>query len=376
MVTIEQIDTNSASQVNEFVKFHYQLYKDVPQWTPPFISDVKIMLNKQKHPFYEHSEGDFFVAKDGNEIVARLGVMENKLYNKEHDKKTAQFYLFDSIDNIDVVKPLFDRGFEWAKTRGLDTIIGPKGLSAFDGYGVLIEGFEHHQMMNMMNYNFDYYPKLLEQMGFEKEVDFVSCYLHPEKFILPEKVNMVAEKLLQKGRFKVLRFDSRKEVKKWANQIGAAYNKAFKNNWEYYPFTPKEIDFIVQTLISSIMPKFIKIITYDDEVVGFALGFPDVSKAMVRHKGRITPLGVADLLITLKRTNWISMNGIGILPEYHGMGGLAVLYSEMEKTLNDSNQFQHGELTQVAETAVQMRKELENLGGVPYKNHRVYHRSI
>ena len=153
MVTIEQIDTNSASQVNEFVKFHYQLYKDVPQWTPPFISDVKIMLNKQKHPFYEHSEGDFFVAKDGNEIVARLGVMENKLYNKEHDKKNAQFYLFDSIDNIDVVKPLFDRGFEWAKTRGLDSIIGPKGLSAFDGYGVLIEGFEHHQMMNMMNYN-------------------------------------------------------------------------------------------------------------------------------------------------------------------------------------------------------------------------------
>ena len=35
-----------------------------------------------------------------------------------------------------------------------------------------------------------------------------------------------------------------------------------------------------------------------------------------------------------------------------------------------------GELTQVAETAVQMRKDLLNLGCVFYKNHRVYQKTI
>lgn len=34
--------------------------------------------------------------------------------------------------------------------------------------------------------------------------------------------------------------------------------------------------------------------------------------------------------------------------------------------------FTNADLTQVADTAVQMRRDLINLGGVPYKTHRVY----
>jgi hypothetical protein len=47
----------------------------------------------------------------------------------------------------------------------------------------------------------------------------------------------------------------------------------------------------------------------------------------------------------------------------------------MEKTIRDYH-FIHGDLTQVAETAVQMRKDLENVGGKAYKNHRVYVRKL
>jgi len=34
--------------------------------------------------------------------------------------------------------------------------------------------------------------------------------------------------------------------------------------------------------------------------------------------------------------------------------------------------FKHAALYQVAETAVNMRRDLENVGGIKYKNHRVY----
>ena len=64
-----------------------------------------------------------------------------------------------------------------------------------------------------------------------------------------------------------------------------------------------------------------------------------------------------------------------ILPEYQGLGGNALLYSQMEKTVRQTG-FEHAELTQVAETAVQMRRDLENLGSTPYKNHRVYAREL
>jgi hypothetical protein len=47
----------------------------------------------------------------------------------------------------------------------------------------------------------------------------------------------------------------------------------------------------------------------------------------------------------------------------------------MEKTLKDFG-FEHWELTQVAESAVQMRKDLAASGGEFYKTHRVYHKAI
>ena len=74
MLTIKQIDTKNKSEVNRFVDLPYRLYKKHPQWVPPIRSDVALMLNKDKHPFYEHSEADFFVAtRDGEEIGPNLG---------------------------------------------------------------------------------------------------------------------------------------------------------------------------------------------------------------------------------------------------------------------------------------------------------------
>jgi hypothetical protein len=111
-------------------------------------------------------------------------------------------------------------------------------------------------------------------------------------------------------------------------------------------------------------------------VVGFLFGFPDVSAALQRTKGRLLPFGIIDLLLEMRRTNWIALNGTGILPEFQGRGGNALMYSEMEKTITESGRFLHADLTQVAESAVNMRHDLENVGGKAYKNHRVYIRDL
>ncbi len=375
MISIEKVDLSNKKAVNEFVEFPFKIYRDIPQWVPPILSDIKLMLNPKKHPFYEHSEGEFFIARMNGEMVGRIGALENKPFNEYHDTRQAQFYLFECVDDQDVANALFNRVFEWAHARGLNEVVGPKGLSPFDGYGIQIEGFEHRQMMVMMNYNPSYYVKLVENLGFQKEVDFVSCYLHRDTFKMPEKVHLVAQRVKEKGTFRVVTFNNKRELKAYAYQIGEAYNKTFVNNWEYYPLTQREIDFVVQNLLTIADPRLIKVILYGDKIVGFLFGFPDVSAALQRAKGRLTPWAIIDLLAEMKRTKWVSLNGAGILPEYQGRGGNALLYSEMDKTIKEYG-FEHFELTQVAETAVQMRKDLINVGGVPYKNHRVYYKHI
>ena len=375
MVTIEQIDTKDKAQINRFMKIPFPLYENTPQWVPPILMDVKTQLDKQKHPYYEHSEADFFIAIRDGKDVGRIAALENRHFNEYHKTKKAQFYLFECVDDLEVAEALFNRVYDWAHERGLDTLIGPKGFAALDGYGILVEGFEHRQMMTMMNYNHPYIPKLMEKMGFEKEVDFVSCYLKSTNFNLDVRIHNIAARVEKRGSLRVQRFNTKADLKAWAPRIGKAYNNTFVNNWEYVPLTEREIKYVLDNILVIADPKLIKIIVHDEDVVGFLLGFRDVSAAIQRSKGRLFPFGIFDILLEMRRTKIAAMNGAGVLPEFQGRGGNALLYSEMEKTVKD-NHFVQAEMTQVAESAVEMRKDLINLGGIPYKNHRVFRKKI
>ena len=174
---------------------------------------------------------------------------------------------------------------------------------------------------------------------------------------------------------KIKKFSSKAEIKQWAKKLIDAYNKAFINNWEYYPLTDRELQYLIDSLLTLVDPKLITFITHNDDVVGFLLAFPDVSAALQRMGGKITPWGIWDVYRETKRTQWVSFNGAGILPEFIGRGGNALMYDAIVNTIHEFG-FKNIEMTQVAETAVQMRKDLATLGGIPYKNHRVYKRSI
>lgn len=375
MLTVEKVDTSSKKEVNRFVEVPFQFYRDCPQWVPPIRMDVAASLNKNKHPFFEHSDGDFFIAYRDGQPVGRIAVLENRRYNQYHNTRRSQFYYFECEEDLETASALFEKAYAWSRERNLDTIIGPKGLGPLDGYGLLVEGFEHRQMMTMMNYNHPYLPQFLETMGFEKEVDFLSCYASTITFTMPERIHRIADRVQERGVLRAKQFKNKRELLAWAPRIGQAYNKAFVDNWEYYPLTEREIDFVVGNIMTVANPKLIKVIVHGEDVVGFLFAFPDISAALQRSGGRLFPLGIIDILLELKRTKWVAVNGIGILSQFQGHGGNALLYSEMEKTVFGYN-FEHVDLTQVAETAVQMRNDLINLGGKPYKNHRVFRRAL
>ena len=75
MLTVEKIDTKDKRQVRRFIKIPFKFYTDTPQWVPPIIMDIETMLNKSKHPFYEHSDGDFYIAIRDGDDVGRIGVL-------------------------------------------------------------------------------------------------------------------------------------------------------------------------------------------------------------------------------------------------------------------------------------------------------------
>lgn len=387
MIRIDQIDTNQRSDVKRFYRIPFSIYADCPQWVPPLWADLSMQLNRKKHPFYEHSDADFFIAVRDGKDVGRIAVMENKPYNQYHKRKVASFYLFESVDDKAVADALFERLFAWARERGLNAVLGPKGFGPVDGYGMLVEGFEHRQTMMMMAYNHAYYPRFMEELGFQKEVDFITCLVKRSEFHTPERIKRIAEYALKRGSFEVHSFKNKKDLLSWVPPFIEVYRKAFYQNWEYYPLTDREVNFVKDNIFQLLDPNLMRIITHKGELVGFILSFPDVSAALQRTRGYIPPFSfldaipspkaLVDIILEARRTDWLALNGAGILPEFKGKGGNAILYMEMENTLDAHvDNIKWGELCQVAETTKEMRSDLINLGGKPYKNHRVYFRSI
>jgi len=75
MLAVSQVDLHSKPHTRRFIELPFRLYKDHPQWVPPIVDDVTLMLNRQKHPFYEHSDADFFIAEREGRVVGRIAAL-------------------------------------------------------------------------------------------------------------------------------------------------------------------------------------------------------------------------------------------------------------------------------------------------------------
>lgn len=94
--------------------------------------------------------------------------------------------------------------------------------------------------------------------------------------------------------------------------------------------------------------------------------------ALQRTKGRLFPFGWLAMLLELRTTDWININGAGMVEEYRGLGGTAILYSEMFKSVTENPRYCHAEVVQIGVENDKMQREMQNLGIDFYKMHRTY----
>ena len=158
---IHKVDTRAPADVERFVRFPFQLYRTCPQWVPPLVSSARKQLDRERHAYYQHSDADFFLALQGDEVVGRIAVLEPRKRNAYRDRNGAFFFLFETVEAIEVARALLAAAFDWARSRGLEQISGPEGFAAGDSLGALVEGFEHRPAMGI-SYNLPYYDAFLK----------------------------------------------------------------------------------------------------------------------------------------------------------------------------------------------------------------------
>ena len=95
----------------QFLDLPNKLYRGVPQWVPPFTSDLKVIFDKERNPYYRHSQVAFFLALAGDgTAIGRLAVLNNRHYNQFNHEQTAFFWLFECVNNPEAARGIFEAG--------------------------------------------------------------------------------------------------------------------------------------------------------------------------------------------------------------------------------------------------------------------------
>ena len=370
MVEVLEVSSGDSKRINDFVDLPFRLYDDSPQWVPPFRSGIRKILTRV-HPFFEHSEAAFYLALRRGQPVGRISVFENRRFNSCRKRREARFYHFECQEDEEAARALIEAAVDWAHRRGLTRLEGPHGLSGMDGSGIQVEGFEHRATMTMMHYNKPYYGRFFDGNGFSKVRDYYTAQISRQGFLMPEKIRRVAEIHYKRGHFRVPRFHSKRAIRAIAPQIGDVYNRAFMIHEDFCPLREAEIESLARDLMLVSKPSLIKILYYEDQVVGFLFAFPDLSAALQRARGRLGPVRLIDLLTEAARTDTLIVNGAAILPEYQKLGGNGLMYYELIRTILDSG-YRRAEMVQIADTTSLMLADMQTLGGRVYKIHRIY----
>ncbi len=328
----------NEADLDLFVRFPFELYKNNPYWVPPIIKEEKTFFDTTKNPVFQNAAASCFLAFQGNHVVGRIAALVNNIEVETLNTKKLRFGWFDFIDDFAVSHSLLAAAEAWGKSHKLIEMEGPLGFSNLDKAGMLVEGFEEKSTMITL-YNHAYYAKHMERLGFAVQKEWVEYEIKiPSQEEAPEKVEHFAALLLKRYQLNILNFTSRKNILPYVDQMFALLDQTYNVLSTYIPIQPYQVEHYKTKYIPYIHPDFIKCIANKNgELIAFSIILPSFSSALQKMKGKSNWLSFFYLFKAMYFNNRASFYLIGIRQDYQNKGITALIFNEMLHVFHKHN---------------------------------------
>ena len=333
-VTLRKAETRG--QLNEFVRFPVDLYRGNPFYVPSLSFDELDTLDPGKYPAFEFCEAVYFIAERDGKAVGRIAGIINRRYIEKWGNKYARFGWIDFVEDIEVARTLLGAVEDWARERGMDGLHGPLGFTDLDREGMLVEGFDRRATMITI-YNHPYYPEYLERLGYAKDCDWVEYLIRIPKEV-PEKIRRVVELLGKRTGVRLYPWKTRKElISKFGKQFFALLDEAYVGLYGTTALSERQVAMYVEQNLGFVDPRFTKLLVDEkDELIGFGLAMPNLSRPLQASRGRVLPFGWLRILAALRSPKLLDLYLIAVKAEYQSRGVVAIIMSAINKSAVDA----------------------------------------
>jgi GNAT superfamily N-acetyltransferase len=364
------VEVKTKRQLKKFVEFPFQLYKNNPYWIPPLRADEMNTLRWDRNPAFSYCKAKYWLVYKNGRMAGRIAGIINRRAIEKWNRKYARFGWLDFIDDPEVVRCLLGLVEDWARQEGMTGIQGPMGFCDLDREGMLIEGFDEVGTFTTL-YNYPYYPRYMELMGYKKDVDWYEYILEvPEK--LNDNILKVAELIEEKNKLRTITFDKPKQILPYAKAIFDTINEAYKDLYNVVPLNDEQVEFYVKQYFSVVNPDFVNIVLdKDDKLAAFSLGFPSLAKTLQKTKGKLLPLGFIRMLRALRVNNSVDLLLVAVRPDLQGKGVNSLLMKAMAEACW-KNGIKVAHLNPQLESNLKVRSQWKHFTGQQHKKRRCY----
>ncbi len=363
----------TRKDLRDFIYLPEKVHRN-EDWLPPIYMDEWELFDRKKNKSFKYADGLLLLAYRDRKPVGRIMGLINRRYNEINNEQHGRFCFMECYNDREVFHTLISRVENWARQNGMVKLVGPLGFSDKDPQGFQIEGFEYPQFITSAN-NSPYMNKLVEDEGYTKKIDLVN-YLGDMPKEFPRVYERVLVRVEKTENFKILEFASKKELKPYIIPVLELMNETFSEIYGFVPLNDKEKADFAARYLPILDPKYIKTVQKDDgQLIGFAIGMPDISAGIKACRGRLLPFGIFRVLRESKRSKKLIMMLGGVKKEFRGKG-IDVLMGV--KILQDGINSKMVSLDShlVLENNLRMRGEYERIGCKVIKKFRIYQKDI
>ncbi len=324
----------SRRDLMRFIRFPESLYKGCAQYVPPLHKGQEHEL-MHAAPLRYCERKMWLAENEAGDVVGRICAVINPRYNEKYGTRRVRFGWFDLIDDIEVAKALFDAAESWARSKGMDEIHGPLYYNTLGRQGMLVEGFDKLAPFSCL-YNHSYYVDLMEQLGFEKECDWIQ-YMMPADQGVDERLKAISERIMEKNRLHVADFDALKKDRNMVRKFFKTYNECYDGTvYNFIPFTEEEIEEEIDQIMGQLDSRLCCVVMdEDDEVAAFGIAIPCLSRAMQKAKGSLFPFGWYHVLKAKNDFTHLDLMLEGAAPKWQNTGISAVFHGMMARQFKE-----------------------------------------
>ena len=376
MVEIREIQP-TKSNLLKFVHFPIDtLYRDSEYFVPPLVTDEINTLRPDKNPAFDFCEAVYYLAYRDGKIVGRVAGIINHVCNERSGKKEARFSYIDFIDDAEVVDALIDAVTRWGKSKGMEHLTGPLSFTDMDPEGMLIEGYDRVGTSGGI-YNYPYYPKHMERLGFIKDADWIELLITIPKEI-PEKMQRISNLVSQRYNLETIKYTDRKKlVADYGDAIFKLINVAYDDIFGYSPLSDKQIKHYIKMYLPFLPLNDLAMAVEKEsrELIAVGISIPSMARALIKNRGRLFPMGWKPLLQAFKRNDVVDLMLIAVKPEYQNKGVNSLLFTDLIPCFNE-NGYKVAESNRELELNSKVLKQWEYFETDQHKRRRAFTKEI